>query len=175
MPSLNPIHASALPYQPPCPPWSLSRTTSPPAPPCLPVGEEDDGLDHEELGDGIERLKQVLGGHVEEDERVDGHRVGQHVHRGDVGVAVVQRKVAVLVETVVVEQQREEGEQRLEVYELQAALLAVADEAAAEGREKRREDERQGGEDEGLGPEGRGCALPRRAQSNMHERAHVGM
>jgi hypothetical protein len=38
----------------------------------LPKGQEDDGLDREELQDRIKGLEKVLGREVEEEQRVEG-------------------------------------------------------------------------------------------------------
>lgn len=53
----------------------------------LPEGEEDDGLDHEELEDGAIGAEQVPGGKVEEEEGVEGQADGDVVDDGHVEVA----------------------------------------------------------------------------------------
>lgn len=52
----------------------------------LPEGEEDDGLDHEELEDGAVGTEQLPRGKVEEEEGVEGQADGDVVDDGDVQV-----------------------------------------------------------------------------------------
>lgn len=53
----------------------------------LPEGEKNDGLDHEELEDRAVGAKQVPGGKVEEEERVEGQADGDVVDDGHIEVA----------------------------------------------------------------------------------------
>lgn len=53
----------------------------------MPEGEEDDGLDHEELEHGAVGDEQVAGGEVEEEESVEGQADGDVVDDGHVEVA----------------------------------------------------------------------------------------
>ena len=49
----------------------------------LPEGEEDHQLNHRELEHGVEGCQQLVRAHVEQQQRVQGHRVRQVVHDGD--------------------------------------------------------------------------------------------
>lgn len=63
--------------------------------PTLPEGEEDDGLDHEELEHGAVRAEQLPGGEVKEEEGVQRQAHGDVVDDGDVQVTTgntVERK-----------------------------------------------------------------------------------
>ena len=53
----------------------------------LPEWEEDDGLDGEELEYWIEGPQQILGGEVEQEQRVEGQGDADVVHDRDVEVA----------------------------------------------------------------------------------------
>ena len=56
-------------------------------PPTLPEREEDDGLDGEELEDGLKGLQQLPGGRVEEEQGVERQADRGVVDEGDVQVA----------------------------------------------------------------------------------------
>ena len=56
-------------------------------PPTLPEREEDDGLDGEELEDGLKGLQQLPGGGVEEEQGVERQADRGVVDEGDVQVA----------------------------------------------------------------------------------------
>ena len=56
-------------------------------PPTLPEREEDDGLDGEELEDGLEGLQQLSGGGVEQEQGVERQADRRVVDEGDVQVA----------------------------------------------------------------------------------------
>ena len=72
----------------------------------MPKGEKDDGLDGEELDDGVERAQEVLGGHVEQVERVQGDRDADVVDDRGVEVAQLGAPVTVLVEAVRLKEER---------------------------------------------------------------------
>lgn len=95
----------------------------------LPVGEEDDALDADELEEWFEWLKLLLGSHVEENQPVETEGYRDVVHEGDPGVAVVQRVAAVVAEVVLVQDHLDEGRQGLHQHELQNSLLQLAQEA----------------------------------------------
>lgn len=59
------------------------------SPPTLPEGEEDDGLDGEELEHRLEGPQQLPGGEVEEEQGVERQADGGVVDEGDVEVAAV--------------------------------------------------------------------------------------
>ena len=64
----------------------------------LPVREEDDGLDSEELQDWLVGSEQVFGGEVKEKECVESQGDTDVVDDGGVDVAVSQAPVSVVVE-----------------------------------------------------------------------------
>lgn len=57
--------------------------------PTLPEGEEDDGLDSDELEDWLKRAQQVHGGKVEEEKGIKGQADREVVDDGDVEVSTV--------------------------------------------------------------------------------------
>lgn len=68
---------------------ALGSSPCPHSPPTLPEREEDDGLDGEELEDGLEGLQELPGGEVEKEQGVEGQADGDVVDEGDVEVATV--------------------------------------------------------------------------------------
>ena len=99
----------------------------------LPEGEEDDGLDGEELENGVERLQEVPCGEVEQEQSVQRQRDGRVVDQGDVHVALGRVPVAVLVEVVALQPDDDEGHDGLDDTELQRGLLAEPQEADVVG------------------------------------------
>lgn len=68
---------------------ALGSSPCPHSPPTLPEREEDDGLDGEELEDGLEGLQELPGGEVEKEQGVEGQADGDVVDEGEVEVATV--------------------------------------------------------------------------------------
>ena len=90
----------------------------------LPIGEEDDTLDGEELEDRIVRPEEILGGEVEEEEGVESNRDAQVVDEGDIDVSIVRAPAAVFVQTKDLQDDDDERHQRFDDAELKGALLA---------------------------------------------------
>ena len=88
----------------------------------LPEWQEDDRLNREELQNGIKGSEKVLGAEVEEEECVEGQRNGHVVDEGDVEVTLVRVPIAVLVETVGLQPDRDERHDRLHDAELKGGL-----------------------------------------------------
>lgn len=95
----------------------------------LPEGQEDHRLDREELEHGFERREQVARGKVEEVEPVQGQRDADVVDDGRVDVATVRAPVAVVVVAERLQEDDDEGHERLHQAELQRRLFAEAQKA----------------------------------------------
>jgi len=90
----------------------------------LPEREEDDRLDGEELEDRVEGAQKVVGREVEQKQGVQGQGDAAVVDEGGVEVALGGRPVPVVVQVKCLEDDDNEGHERLDYAELQGALLA---------------------------------------------------
>ena len=94
----------------------------------LPEGEEKDGLNGDELVEGIEGGEALLGGLVEEDEEVEGQGDGDVVHEREPGEAAVQVVRPVAEHVVLVEHDGQHRGDWLDKHELKHALLDPSEE-----------------------------------------------
>lgn len=92
----------------------------------LPEGEEDDGLDGQELADRVVRGEHVFRGLVEEEETVESKGDTEVVDHGDIEISTIRAPVTIPILSESFKDKSDDRHEWLHSTELESSLFAEA-------------------------------------------------